>query len=564
MPDCQPPTGISRFIKKPVHAIGCIAPAIEYLIGGISFALDSAALSPAYDSAADLFSFSVASAMSAIAYHAGGGYDEMFGQDGLPRPRMEQFVRRLESLADGDLVWHQKAAESMLRNLGITFAVYGHQDGTEKVWPFDILPRVVEPEEWTVIEAGLKQRIRALNLFLQDIYNERRILKEKIIPEELILSAKTYRSSCMQLKPPKGVWCHVTGTDLVRDKDGKFYVLEDNLRCPSGVSYVLENREVMKRTFPQVFQGVSISPVEDYPERLLQTLLACAPEGVTDPTVVVLTPGVYNSAYFEHSFLAQKMGVELVQGSDLVVSGGRVMMRTTRGMKQVDVIYRRIDDDFIDPKFFRPDSCLGVPGLMEVYRAGRVTLANAPATGIADDKAVYSYVPDLIKFYLTEEPILPNVPTYLCDRADHQQYVIEHMHELVVKPVNESGGYGILMGPQSTKEERAAYVDLIRTNPRNYIAQPMLTLSTAPTVIDGQLEARHIDLRPFVLCSGEDIYVLPGGLTRVALRRGSMIVNSSQGGGSKDTWVLVKNGSRNHVKNGNGAPVHEARGSLSC
>jgi len=321
---------------------------------------------------------------------------------------------------------------------------------------------------------------------------------------------------------------------------------------------------VMKRTFPQVFQGVSISPVEDYPERLLATLQACAPEGATDPTVVVLTPGVFNSAYFEHSFLAQKMGVELVQGSDLVVSGGCVMMRTTRGMKRVDVIYRRIDDDFIDPKFFRRDSVLGVPGLMEVYRAGRVTLANAPATGIADDKAVYAYVPDLIRFYLTEEPILPNVPTYLCDRPSEQQYVIEHMHELVVKPVNESGGYGILMGPQSTSEERAAYVDLIRTNPRNYIAQPMLTLSTAPTVIDGQLEARHIDLRPFVLCSGEDIYVLPGGLTRVALRRGSMIVNSSQGGGSKDTWVLVKNGGRNHVKNGNGAPAHEARGSLSC
>jgi uncharacterized circularly permuted ATP-grasp superfamily protein len=308
------------------------------------------------------------------------------------------------------------------------------------------------------------------------------------------------------------------------------------------VSYVLENREVMKRTFPQVFQGVSISPVEDYPERLLATLQACAPPGVTEPTVVVLTPGIYNSAYFEHSFLAQKMGVELVQGSDLIVRNGQVMMRTTRGPKRIDVIYRRIDDDFIDPKFFREDSVLGVPGIMEVYRTGRVTLANAPATGIADDKAVYAYIPKLIQFYLAEEAILPNVPTYLCDDEKDRKYVLDHLDQLVVKPVNESGGYGILMGPQATSAQRAAYVDLICNNPRNYIAQPMLTLSTAPTVIDGHLQARHIDLRPFVLCAGEDIYVLPGGLTRVALREGSMIVNSSQGGGSKDTWVVVAGG----------------------
>src|SRR6478735_12452801 len=333
--------------------------------------------------------------MSAIAYRAGGGYDEMFGQDGLPRPRMEQFVRRLESLADGDLVWHQKAAESMLRNLGITFAVYGHSDGTEKVWPFDILPRVVEPEEWTTIEAGLKQRIRALNLFLQDIYNERRFLKEKIIPEDLILSAKTYRSSCMQLKPPKGVWCHVTGTDLVRDKDGKFYVLEDNLRCPSGVSYVLQNREIMKRTFPQVFDHSNVRPVGDYPSHLLQTLQDIAPPGIASPTVALLTPGTFNSAYFEHAFLAKFMGVELVEGRDLVVMNGYVMMRTTKGFERVDVIYRRIDDDFIDPTSFRPDSLLGVPGIMEAYRAGRVALANAPGTGIADDKVIYAYVPKI-------------------------------------------------------------------------------------------------------------------------------------------------------------------------
>jgi uncharacterized circularly permuted ATP-grasp superfamily protein len=457
---------------------------------------------------------------------------------------MELVAQRLQSIAQGDLVRHQRAAESMLRNLGITFAVYGHQDGTEKVWPFDILPRAIEPGEWKTIERGLKQRIRALNLFVDDIYNERRVLKEKIVPEELILSAKTYRSACAGLKPPKGVWCHITGTDLVRDRDGQIYVLEDNLRCPSGVSYVLENREVMKRTFPQVFQGMSILPVEDYPERLLATLQACAPPGVDSPVVVLLTPGIYNSAYFEHSFLAQKMGVELVQGSDLTVVNDQVMMRTTRGLRRVDVIYRRIDDDFLDPACFRKDSALGVPGLMDVYRRGRVTLANAPATGIADDKAVYAYVPKLIQFYLGEEAILPNVPTYLCDDAADRGYVLEHLHELVVKPVNESGGYGILMGPQSTAEQRAQYADLILTNPRNYIAQPMLTLSTAPTIVDDHLEARHIDLRPFVLCSGEEIYVLPGGLTRVALRRGSMIVNSSQGGGSKDTWVLSGNGGR--------------------
>jgi uncharacterized circularly permuted ATP-grasp superfamily protein len=482
--------------------------------------------------------------MPALSYQAICSYDEMFLNDGRPRPRMELVAQRLRSIAQGDLVRHQRAAESMLRNLGITFAVYGHQDGTEKVWPFDILPRAIEPGEWKMIERGLKQRIRALNLFLDDIYNERRAIKEQIVPEDLILSAKTYRAACAGLKPPKEVWCHVTGTDLVRDRDGQIYVLEDNLRCPSGVSYVLENREVMKRTFPQVFKGMSILPVEDYPERLLATLQACAPPGVTTPVVVVLTPGIYNSAYFEHSFLAQKMGVELVQGSDLTVVNDQVMMRTTRGLRRVDVIYRRIDDDFLDPMCFREDSALGVPGLMDAYRRGRVTLANAPATGIADDKAVYAYVPKLIRFYLGEEAILPNVPTYLCDDSADRRYVLEHLHELVIKPVNESGGYGILMGPQSTAEQRAQYADLIQTNPRNYIAQPMLTLSTAPTVVDDHLEARHIDLRPFVLCSGEEIYVLPGGLTRVALRPGSMIVNSSQGGGSKDTWVLSSNGGR--------------------
>lgn len=502
--------------------------------------------------------------MPQFAYQSELTYDEMFCPDGRPRPRLEAVVQRLQSMADGELARHQKAAESLLRNLGITFAVYGHQDGTEKVWPFDILPRVIEADEWVTIERGLKQRIRALNLFLHDIYNERRILADKVVPTELILSAKTYRAACAGQKPPKDVWCHVTGTDLVRDRDGRFYVLEDNLRCPSGVSYVLENREVMKRTFPQVFQGMSISPVEDYAERLLATLQSTAPAGVTDPTVAVLTPGCFNSAYFEHSFLAQKMGVELVQGSDLVVANDRLMMRTTRGLKRVDVLYRRIDDDFLDPTYFREDSMLGVPGLMQAYRAGHVTLANAPATGIADDKAVYAYVPQIIKYYLGEDAILPNVPTYICSDPKQCDYVLQHLHELVVKPVNESGGYGILMGPQATDEQRRGHADLIRANPRNYIAQPMLTLSTVPTVIEDRLEARHVDLRPFVLCAADDIYVLPGGLTRVALRRGSMIVNSSQGGGSKDTWVLLPVGNKSAASHPRPDVVAAAGGAVAC
>ncbi|MFT5523818.1 MAG: putative circularly permuted ATP-grasp superfamily protein, partial [Pirellulaceae bacterium] len=368
-------------------------------------------------------------------------------------------------------------------------------------------------------------------------YNERRILKDGVVPVELINSSKTLRPQCMGYRPPHGAWCHITGVDLIRDQDGQMYVLEDNLRCPSGVSYVLENRELMKRTFPQVFQGMSIAPIEEYSEQLLQTLLDCAPTGMDNPTAVVLTPGIYNSAYFEHTFLAQQMGVELVQGSDLVVDGNFVYMSTTRGYKQVDVIYRRIDDDFLDPKCFRADSSLGVEGLMDVCRAGNVTLANAPGTGIADDKAVYAYVPQIIKYYLGEEAIIPNVPTFLCDDEKQCQHVLQNLDKLVVKPTNESGGYGILMGPHSTPEEQQKCAEQIRKNPREWIAQPMLNLSTVPTLIGDQLEPRHVDLRPFVL-SGRETYVMPGGLTRVALKAGSMIVNSSQGGGSKDTWVL--------------------------
>jgi uncharacterized circularly permuted ATP-grasp superfamily protein len=471
------------------------------------------------------------------AYQIGGFYDEMFQEDGRPRPRAQALARRLMSLSDGELERRQKAADLALLNMGITFNVYGHEAGTEKVWPFDIVPRIIEAGEWDRIERGLKQRIVALNLFIDDVYNDRRILHDRVVPEWLIASGKCLLAKCTGLKPPHGIWCHITGTDLVRDGDGEIYVLEDNLRCPSGVSYVLENREVMKRTFAQVFDGLSILPVEDYPEQLLRMLQYVAPPTADDPNVVVLTPGIFNSAYFEHCFLAQQMGVELVQGSDLVVSDGYVYMRTTGGFERVDVIYRRIDDDFLDPLTFRADSTLGVPGLMDVYRAGRVALANAPGTGIADDKAVYAYVPEMIKYYLAEDIILPNVPTYVCGDPAQCEHVLVNIEKLVVKPTNESGGYGIMLGPKASAAEHARYRELIRANPRNYVAQPMLALSQVPTVVDDQLEGRHVDLRPYVLY-GKDVYVLPGGLTRVALKKGSLVVNSSQGGGSKDTWVL--------------------------
>ncbi len=475
--------------------------------------------------------------MNLSAYDAPDVFDEMFAKNGQPRPSGAKFVQRLQSLSQGSLQQRQQAAERSLHNMGITFNVYGHEDGTEKVWPFDLLPRIIDAKEWSTVDQGLRQRIRALNLFVNDLYNDQKILKDKAIPEEVILSSKTLRPQCRGFRPPQGVWCHITGVDLIRDADGQIYVLEDNLRCPSGVSYVLENRELMKRTFAHVFQGMSVEPIEDYTEQLLKTLLDCAPDGVSDPVAVMLTPGIYNSAYFEHTFLAQQMGVQLVQGSDLIVQDGFVHMKTTRGLSRVDVIYRRIDDDFLDPKCFRPDSCLGVENLMDVYRAGRVTLANAPGTGVADDKAVYAYVPEIIKYYLDQDPILPNVPTFLCSDKKQREYVLANLDKLVVKPTNESGGYGILMGPQSTLEAQKKCAESIQKNPREWIAQPMLKLSTVPTLIGDELKPRHVDLRPFVLC-GKDIYVMPGGLTRVALREGSMIVNSSQGGGSKDTWVL--------------------------
>lgn len=466
------------------------------------------------------------------------GYDEMFDHEGHPRAPSDRFVRKLDEFTQEQLLGRQTAAEASLRNLGITFTVYDNDAGTERIWPFDLLPRIIDASEWSMIERGLQQRIRALNMFLSDIYNERHILRDGVVPEDLIFSATALRPQLEGFRPPMDVWCHISGVDLVRNCDGTIYVLEDNLRCPSGVSYVLENRDLMKRTFSQVFEGMSVASVEDYPERLLSTLQQCSPKHCSEePTVVLLTPGIYNSAYFEHTFLAQQMGVELVQGSDLVVQNNEVFMCTTDGLKRVDVIYRRIDDDFLDPKCFRADSCMGVHGLMDAYRAGNVTLANAPGCGIADDKAVYAYVPEIIKYYLSEEPILANVPTYICSDTSQRDHVLANLERLVVKPTNESGGYGILMGPQSSAEERQTCADAIRANPRGYIAQPMLELSTVPTIVDGELHPRHVDLRPFVL-SGQDIHVMPGGLTRVALREGSMIVNSSQGGGSKDTWVL--------------------------
>ncbi|TWT58693.1 hypothetical protein KOR42_20750 [Thalassoglobus neptunius] len=479
----------------------------------------------------------MAKSVDFTAYDTESFYDEVFDSDGKPRPEAQLLVDSINQLPPGDLLRRQEAIDQAMMRMGITFAVYGDDQGTEKIWPFDIVPRIVGSKEWRTVEQGLKQRIRALNLFIDDIYHDQKILNDGVIPRALIENASSFREQCRGLNPPRGVWVHITGTDLIRHSDGQIYVLEDNLRCPSGVSYVLQNRLLMKRSFPQIFKACRVRPVIDYPSGLLQTLQSLAPN-TNEPTIVVLTPGVYNSAYYEHSFLAQQMGVELVEGRDLVVKDGFVCMRTTEGFQRVDVIYRRIDDDFIDPKVFREDSALGVPGLMEAYRNGRVALANAPGTGIADDKVVYAFVPEMIKYYLGEEAILPNVQTYVCEVPEHRDYVLSHLDELVVKPANESGGYGMMIGTRASTEERKKFEELIRKNPRNYIAQPVLSLSRVPTLIDGVFEGRHVDLRPYILY-GEDVKVLPGGLTRVALRKGSLVVNSSQGGGSKDTWVVA-------------------------
>jgi uncharacterized circularly permuted ATP-grasp superfamily protein len=477
--------------------------------------------------------------MTLPSYENDGFYDEMFDADCYPRSGALALIQRIAALEEGELLRRQQAAEQALLNLGITFNVYGDEAGAERIFPFDIVPRIVDASDWSFIERGLKQRVQALNCFIDDIYHDQKIIGAGLVPADLIESAKGYLKPCRGLTPPQGVWCHINGTDLVRDRDGQLYVLEDNLRCPSGVSYVLENRQVLKRTFPQVFEASRVRPVDDYPSRLLDVLQDLAPVGYETPTVVVLTPGMYNSAYFEHAFLAQQMGVELVEGRDLVVDNGFVMMRTTKGLQRVDVIYRRIDDDFLDPQTFNPSSLLGVAGLMDVYRAGRVALANAPGTGVADDKALYAYVPQMIHFYLGEDMILAYVPSSVCRDDTQRQYVLEHLPDLVVKSVNESGGYGMLVGPYASKTEREQFAKAIRADPRQYIAQPTLGLSRAPIIVDERLEGRHVDLRPYVLYGSGEPYVLPGGLTRVALRKGSLVVNSSQGGGSKDTWVLA-------------------------
>jgi uncharacterized circularly permuted ATP-grasp superfamily protein len=471
-------------------------------------------------------------------YQIASFHDEMFLADGAPRSGARLLKERIESLPDGELLARQAAAERLLLQSGITFNVYNDSAATEKIFPFDIIPRIIEAAEWDWIEKGLKQRVFALNLFIDDIYHEQKIIKDHVVPEYLIQSARSFRRECIGLNPPQRVWCHITGTDLVRDCDGQMYVLEDNLRCPSGVSYVLENRRIMKRTFPQVFEASRVRPVDEYPSRLLSTLQSLFPSAMESPRVAVLTPGIFNSAYFEHAFLAQQMGVPLVEGRDLVAVNGRIMMRTTKGFEPVDVLYRRIDDDFLDPQVFRPDSLLGVPGLIETYKKGRVALANAPGTGIADDKSVYAYVPKIIEYYLGEKIMIPNVPTHICAEPNELTYVLANLDKLVVKAVNESGGYGMLVGPHSSAAERDEFARLIQDNPRNYIAQPTLGLSRVPVIANGRVAGRHVDLRPYILY-GSEIYVLPGGLTRVALKEGSLVVNSSQGGGSKDTWVLL-------------------------
>jgi uncharacterized circularly permuted ATP-grasp superfamily protein len=465
-------------------------------------------------------------------------WDELFRAPDTAHPHSRLLVERLGQLQPTEFQQRRASADLVFVNQGITFSVYSDRRGVEKIFPFDLTPRPVATAEWQVLEAGLVQRIQALNLFLHDIYHDRRILREGIIPEDLVLNSRGYRPEMIGFDPPGGQYIHVCGTDLVRDPAGQFLVLEDNGRTPSGVSYVLENRVVMKKVFPELFQQCRVRRVEDYPQRLRDALWSVAPAGAGDPpSAVLLSPGPYNSASFEHSFLARHMGIELVLGADLFVHHDRVFLKATRGPQRVDVIYRRLDDDFLDPLAFRPDSLLGVPGLMRAYRAGNVTLANAVGTGVADDKAIYPFVGDMIRFYLAQEPILHNVPTYICARPKELAYVLEHLDELVVKAVNESGGYGMLMGPSATAKQRSEFHAKIRANPRNYIAQPVVTLSTCPTWTEEGLAPRHVDLRPYII-SGKSVWVLPGGLTRTALVKGSLVVNSSQGGGSKDTWVM--------------------------
>ncbi|MDP2904534.1 MAG: circularly permuted type 2 ATP-grasp protein [Methylovulum sp.] len=469
-------------------------------------------------------------------------YDELMFSEFQPRPVSHSLCQYLNSLKKTDIDKRKMAAELAIMEMGITFTVYSDEGNIDRAWPFDIIPRIIDAKEWRIIEKGLKQRLTALNCFISDVYDQQQFIKEGKIPGETINTSKNFRKECIGMKPSHNVWANICGTDLVRDIDGIMYVLEDNLRVPSGVSYMLENRVITKRVFPELLQDINILPIDDYPTQLQDMLSSIAPLPNGKPRIVVLTPGIYNSAYFEHAYLAQQMGAQLVEGSDLAVKQDDcVYMRTIEGLEKVDVIYRRIDDDFLDPDVFRKDSSLGVRGLMRAWKAGNVALANAPGAGVADDKVVYAYVPEMIRYYLNEEPVLPNVPTYLCSNKEDLDYVLEHLAELVVKPANESGGYGMLVGPHSTARQVEAFRKVILADPRNYIGQPTLSISTAPTLCKGKLEPRHIDLRPFIL-QGENTFVTAGGLTRVALKKGSLVVNSSQGGGSKDTWIINREG----------------------
>lgn len=471
------------------------------------------------------------------AYKLSAAYDEMFGADGSVHAHYRPMHRRMIEMSSEELQRRQNAAEQFFLHQGITFTVYGHEEATERIIPTDLLPRIITAAEWAEVDAGLRQRVKALNLFLADIYSAARIVTDGVVPHDLVFGSKHYQRAMRGVAVPFGAYVNICGTDIIRREDGKFVVLEDNLRVPSGVSYMLANREVVKRTFPNLYRRYNVRPVDWYAQALLQTLRALAPAGVSEPTIALLTPGSLNSAYFEHAFLARQMGIELVEGRDLFVHDNVVYLRTTQGLKRVDVIYRRIDDDFVDPLMFRRDSLLGVPGLFNAYRAGTVVIANALGTGIADDKAVYAYVPKIIRYYLGEEPILAQVETHMLREPEGLEYTLDNLEKLVVKAVGESGGYGMLVGPHAAPEERERFRAKILSDPANYIAQPTIQLSCAPCFVDDHIEPRHIDLRPFIL-TGTDTVIVPGGLTRVALKRGSLVVNSSQGGGSKDTWVL--------------------------
>ncbi len=476
--------------------------------------------------------------ISTTEYTANTAYDELISKNLLPREIAKPLLDYFASMDGDELAARMQAVDSAILAMGITFTIYSDAGNIDRAWPFDIVPRIISSTEWDFVQEGLKQRLTAMNMFINDLYNDQNIVRDGVFPIEVLSGSKNFLKQCIGITPPFGAWAHICGTDLVRDDSGTMYVLEDNLRIPSGVSYMLENRQIMKRVFPELFKITNIKPIDNYATMLYNTLAALSPRKNKSPVIVVLTPGIYNSAYFEHSYLAEQMSANLVEGSDLVVDDKDIVyIKTITGLVRVDVIYRRVDDEFIDPEVFNPDSVLGVKGLMRAWRNGNVAIANAPGAGVADDKVVYTYVPQIIKYYLDEEPLLKNVPSYLCMYEDQREYVLNNLDKLVVKPANESGGYGMMIGPRATKKEREEFAELIRNNPRNYMAQPTLNISTSPTLINGELVPRHLDLRPFVLQS-KDLQVTMGGLTRVALRKGSLVVNSSQGGGSKDTWIV--------------------------